>query len=264
MKLKALTTAMCLTAVLFSGAASAGPLVLMGIDAEDGGVGGHGPLSVYTGVSSSILGATTNGGNGILVFGGGSDGSQVRSFWLALGAAVGEAVTFVTSAASITGQSLAGFQMVGVASDVINTPSGGLTALENTALAAKQAAIASFVNGGGGLLGFSQAALGASAYSYLGALGSFTFASSAYSDITPTAAGTTIGITNALDVNAWHDTFSTFPSFLNVLATAPNGQAAAIGGISVTITPVPEPSSVLLVASALIGCAALRRRKPIQ
>ncbi|MCH8164942.1 MAG: hypothetical protein IH889_04970 [Planctomycetes bacterium] len=52
-----------------------GPLVLMGIDAEDGGPGAHGPISVYESVLTNgsltgILDNVTNGGSGILVIGG--------------------------------------------------------------------------------------------------------------------------------------------------------------------------------------------------
>ena len=38
-----------------SGAVSGGPVVLMGIDAEDGGPGGHGPIAVYASVVNDIL-----------------------------------------------------------------------------------------------------------------------------------------------------------------------------------------------------------------
>jgi trimeric autotransporter adhesin len=262
MKAKTWAGTLCLAAGMISAPAMAGPLVLMGIDAEDGGVGGHGPLSAYTDVASSILGATTNGGGGILVFGGGAAGSNVRSFWTALAASVGQSVTFATGAASVSAQSLAGFQMIGVASDNANTPSGGLTAAENVALAARQAEIAGFVNGGGGLLGFSQADLGASAYAYLGGLGAFSFGNADYQDVTATAAGNAVGITNTnLDICCWHDTFTAFPSFLNVLATVGNtNTAAAIGGVSVRITPIPEPSTMLLVAAAALAFRAQRRK----
>ena len=64
---------------------SGGPVVLMGIDAEDGGPGGHGPLAVYANVVSSILADVTNGGSGILVIGGGKDTTppvdDVTGFW---------------------------------------------------------------------------------------------------------------------------------------------------------------------------------------
>ncbi|MFK4998901.1 hypothetical protein ACI2OX_21215 [Bacillus sp. N9] len=48
-----------------------GPLILMGIDAEDGGVNGHGPIANYIQVVNSILSNVSNGGSGILVIGGG-------------------------------------------------------------------------------------------------------------------------------------------------------------------------------------------------
>src|SRR3972149_9848441 len=63
--------AITVAGVLFAGglarpasAAVGGPVVLMGIDAEDGGVGGHGPISVYGDVVSRILAEVKNGGPG--------------------------------------------------------------------------------------------------------------------------------------------------------------------------------------------------------
>jgi hypothetical protein len=53
------------------GGTSGGPLVLMGIDAEDGGLGGHGPITAYRDVVNNILLRTTKPGTGILVIGAG-------------------------------------------------------------------------------------------------------------------------------------------------------------------------------------------------
>ena len=223
--------------------ASGGPLILMGIDAEDGGVGGHGPIGVYESVTTSILTNTTNGGSGILVIGGGKvAGDDVSQFWSRIGSDLGVSVTFVNGAGNIASQSFAGFAMIGVVSDVGNTPGGGLTNAENDALTLRFSDIGNFVSFGGGLLGFSSDLN--TPYGYLGALASFTFRlGQGYSDITPTPAGLAIGITNALDVSAWHDTYLTFPSFMNVLATNAQagvgfGEAAAIGGLQVVILPL--------------------------
>lgn len=220
-----------------------GPLVLMGIDAEDGGPGGHGPISSYVSVISNpsntgILNNVTSGGSGILVIGGGkSPTDNVTQFWNAIDAAIPTTtVTYVNGAANIAAQSFAGFAMLAVVSDVINTPGGGLTNAEMTALAGRAADVANFVNGGGGLLGLSSNQL-ATPYGYLTALGAFTFASPAqFSNITPTPAGLAIGITNLLDVCCWHDEYITFPGFLDVLATnATTGNPCAIGGQQVII-----------------------------
>ena len=56
-----------------------GPIVLMGLDAEDGGPEVHGPISVYVDVVNHILSQATylgNTGSGILVIGGGKDASD--------------------------------------------------------------------------------------------------------------------------------------------------------------------------------------------
>jgi hypothetical protein len=229
-----------------------GPIVIMGIDAEDGGVGDHGPISVYVSVMNSILANATNGGSGILVIGGGkSPTDDVTTWWDALGAGTGQTITYVNGAANITAQSFAGFKVIGVASGDGETSDGGLTAAESDALAGRQADIASFVNTGGGLLVFAQDFDEAttSQYAFLGGIGTFSFVTDlGYDDIAPTADGTAIGITDDLDVSAWHDVYLTFPSFLNVLAVADDssdeesfGKVAALGGANVIIGDQPAP-----------------------
>lgn len=238
-----------------------GPVVLAGIDAEDGGVGGHGPISVYIDLTNTILANVENGGSGILVIGGKQAGCSPDEFWRAVGAGTGQAVTFVDET-EIPGQSFAGFAMIAVVSSSFQT-SCGLTDAENDALAARQTDIEAFVNVGGGLFGSSQDALNAP-YGYLAALGSFTFATGlSYSDITPTPGGSAAGITDELDVCCWHDEYTAFPPWMSVLATNPlSGNAAAIGGLSVVVnnqpptaadgtatTPVNTPVTITLVGS---------------
>lgn len=215
-----------------------GPLVLMGIDAEDCGPGGHGPITVYEDVVSDILANVNNGGSGILVFGGDGVGDCVTLFWDALAAGIGETVTYVEGAANVSSQSFAGFAMLAVASDEFQT-GGGLTVDEHEALSARQAAVASFINGGGGLIGFSSTfdpGTTSGPYAYLGGFGSFTVDFTDYDDITATPAGAAIGITDALDVCCWHNIFDSFPGFLNVLAhVAGSNDVAALGGAQVVV-----------------------------
>lgn len=223
-------------------AQTGGPVVLMGIDAEDGGPGGHGPISVYEDIVDTIHSQAT-GGSGILVIGGGkSSTDSVTRFWNAIASGTGIAVTYVNGAAIGT-QSFTPFRMLAVVSDQANTPSGGLNAAENTLLTGRQSDIADFVNNGGGLLGFSNDF--APPYGYLSGVGTFVVRTAQfYDDITPTPEGAAIGITNALDVVAWHDIYDVFPSFLSVLATVNeptqpliHGDPAAIGGQRVIIPP---------------------------
>jgi hypothetical protein len=247
-----------------------GPIVIMGIDAEDGGIGGHGPISNYVDVMNSIIANASNGGTGLLVIGGGKSATDdVTEFWDAVASGAGIPVTYVNGAANIATQSFAGFKVVGVASGDGETSSGGLTATESEALAGRQADIATHVNGGGGLLVFAQdfADDTASAYGFLGGIGAFTFVTElGYSEIAPTPEGTAIGITDALDISAWHDVYLTYPAFLNVLAVADDssdedsfGKVAALGGANVFIgerpvaAPEPEAAPPVVIAPRFTG-----------
>src|SRR5688572_1038459 len=270
-RLSSLIVALLLnSAVLFFGVPAAhaqGPLVLMGIDAEDGGGGGHGPVSVYGDVVEFIYNQAF-GGSGILVIGGGkgSDPSNsclsidfVTDFWTDLAADTGLSVTFVFGPANIAAVSFSPYRMIAVVSDQFNTPCGGLTLAEHTALTARQSDIANYVNSGRGLIGFSSD-FGVAAYSYLTGVGTFTVLTNQfYSDITATPEGQAVGITDTnLDVVAWHDTYENFPSFLSILATvndpaqpAIHGHPAAIGGaqveipVGITLTPSSDTNPAI-------------------
>lgn len=220
-----------------------GPVVIMGIDAEDGGIDGHGPISVYQGIVNGLSALTKNNGAGILVLGGGkSPGDNVTEFWDEIASLTGIPVTYVNGAAVGT-QSFAGFRIVAVVSGDFDTSGGGLDVTECAALAARQQDFFDFVNAGGGLIVFSQGVVLAAGceYAFFGGFGAFAFTTGlGYNDITATAAGSAAGISDALDVDAWHDTYQTFPSFLQILANVAIGQenegeVAALGGASVVI-----------------------------
>lgn len=221
-----------------------GPLVLAGIDAQDGGPGGHGPVANYATMLSNVNSKVRKAGTGILVIGGGkAPTDDVTESWNAWAAAAGIPVTYVNGAANITAATFAPFRMIGVSDSEDATSSGGLTQDENNALAARQAEIGKFIDGGGGLVGFTQDGL-TNPFAYISALGTFTVRGAlSYSDITPTAAGPPVGVTDALDVCCWHETFTAFPAFLRVLATnadagdAGFGEAAALGGEAVVFNP---------------------------
>ena len=214
------------------------------------------------------------GGVGILVIGGGKNiADDVTVWWTLIGTDLGIPVTFVNGNINIANASFAGFAMLGIASTVVETPSGGLTQFENVALATRDSDIAAFINGGGGLLGFSQDGL-TPLYGYIGGIGTFTINTcGGYDDILPTPAGVAIGITDLLDVGCWHDTYVEFPSFLEVLAfndedgTCSFGIPAAIGGLQVLIIQptIPTLSEWGLIAMAgilgIVGYLAIRRRK---
>lgn len=235
----ALAAALCLSVLAVAAtAAQAGPITLMGIDAEDGGPGEHGPISVYQNVvNDGVLANVTNGGSGILVIGGGkSPTDEVTVFWNAIDTATPGSVTYVNGAGNISSRSFAGFAMIAVVSSVSQTPSGGLTEAESVALNGRQGEIATFVNAGGGLMGLSQTRL-ANPYAYLPDAGQFSFNfPPQYADITATAEGSAVGINDALDVCCWHDEYTAFPPYLNVLArNTATDRVAAVGGAQVIV-----------------------------
>lgn len=223
--------------------AQGGPVVLMNIDAEEQNnatYNFHGGKGPYTSVLQDILNNVTNGGSGILVIGGGKSSTDtVTEFWDIIGGNVSQSVTFVNGATNITNQSFAGFAVIGVASNARTISSGsGLTRVENNALAGRANDIADFVNGGGGILGFTQNNMSKNKYAYIGQIGGeVTTRGGNYSNVTETTAGAEVGITNTnLDVCCWHGTYRTFPSFLNVLAyRAGTSRAVAIGGAQVVV-----------------------------
>lgn len=235
-----------------------GPVAILGIDPEDNGGGGHGPISTYVTLVNGILGNVLNGGTGILVIGGGkipADPDDVTLMWDAIGVQIpSQPVTYVNGATAIGNQSLAGFALIVVVSSVRQTPYGGLTDAENAALVARSADIATFVEGGGGLLGFTQSGL-LTPYRYLGGIDQGFVATTGleFEDITASAEGNTVGLTDALDVCCWHDEFTAFPSFLRPLATnALTGNVVAVGGSRITfqVTTTSSSSSTSTSTSA--------------
>lgn len=262
-RLASATVALLTSAVLMpmgvgsaTAATSGGPVVLMGIDAEDGGPGGHGPLSVYSDVVSSILNASS-GGDGIAVIG--ANGCSANPFWDAIGASTAESIDYLNGA-EITNTDFAPYQMIAVVSSEYDT-CGGITEAENNLLTDRRVDVADYVNSGRGLLGFNQQGL-SQPYGYISGLGTFAFNFAFYSDVTPTPEGLAIGITDALDVCCWHDEYTTFPSFLSVLATNPiTGNAAAIGGANVVlpgaITLAPATATLEVGATHTVTATVL-------
>lgn len=254
-----------------AGAATPGPVMVAGIDAEDGGPGGHGPITVYQNIVSGLLSNVSNGGSGILVIGGGKDPSDnVTTFWTTIGTALGRTVTFVNGETNIGSQSFAGFAMIAVSSSEFETSGGGLTDAENTALTGRSFGIAAHVNGGGALLVFSQSGLTAP-YAFLAGLGAITSASISVGsddDIDVTPAGTAAGLTDELDVCCWHDQYTAYPSFLQPLAFyAGSTEVAALGGSSVALpsglTLTPETQNVNIGQSCTVTATVLRAGQPV-
>jgi hypothetical protein len=236
-----------------AGAQTGGAIVLMGIDAEDGGPGGHGPIANYEQIVEAVNAAVVNGQTGVAVMGGGV-GTNVNAFWDLISTDTGIPVTYFDDAAAIAGADFNNFAIVAVSSSEFETPSGGLTDAENDELTLRGFDVVDFVNAGGGLIGFSGAGL-TTPFGYMGDFGAFSSNSGlSYDLIAPTAEGEAIGVTDALDICCWHDTFVTYPSFLQVLALNDDdsseefGEVAALGGFDIAIptgcTLEPEALSI--------------------
>ena len=85
-------------------AAVGGPVVLMGVDAEDFG---HGPQATYDTLGVNIHAQVTNGATGLLVFGCTPAGNDnVTYFWGNVSQAMGEPLTCVETPANIATQSI--------------------------------------------------------------------------------------------------------------------------------------------------------------
>jgi hypothetical protein len=234
-----------------AGAQGSGAVVIMGIDAEEGGADGHGPITSYEQVVSAVQSSVTNGNTGIAVMGGGT-GTDVEDFWNTISADLGIPVTYFVGADAIANADIADFAIVAISSSIFQTGSGGINDEDNDVLTARAFELVDLVNGGGGLIGFSQDGL-ATQYAYMGDFGTFVGQGvPQYDMITPTPEGEAVGITDAAfdGVCCWHDEFTEWPSFLQVLATnEESGEVAALGGFNVAIPTgcVLEPA-VLSIA----------------
>jgi hypothetical protein len=236
------------SAISPAGAQGSGAVVIMGIDAEEGGPNGHGPITSYEQIVSAVMGSVTNGNSGIAVMGGGA-GTNVESFWNQISTDLGIPVTYFVGADAIANADIADFAIVVISSSIAQTSSGGINDADNDVLTSRAFELVDLVNGGGGLIGFSQDGL-STQYAYMGDFGTFVGQGvPQFSDITPTPEGEAVGITSAAFDGqcCWHDEFTEWPSFLQVLAThTSTGEAIALGGFDVAI-----PTGCVLEPAAL-------------
>lgn len=236
--------------------------MLVGLPAEDGGPGGHGPLSVYVSIVESILDAVTNDGDlGILVVGGDWEHpNTVNRFWDAIASETDTELNDAIRPGDLSELDVYDWEMVAIVTaddNLVQTgpedvpPGEGITDAKNDELIAAADRLAAFVNDGGGLFVSSQSGL-TNPWGFMERFGEFsTITGLEYDSISPTPAGEGFGITTDLNVCCWHDAFSDWPEPLDVLAwrSGCEGlQAAALGSPSAVLEPPAEGICVDLLA----------------
>ena len=226
---------------LVTASASGGPLMLIGDAADD-----HGSTEVYSGLFESVLANVTNFGNGILAVGV-DPGSPAATWILDVSAQLTPAqpIYFVNDQTlSVIGFS--GYALIFVPSDSASTE-GGISPAENAILTGRAADIASFVDGGGGLIGLTQGEL-PDAYGYVADIATVETVGippsglcnegEFFDDVSATVGGEQLDLTDTnIDGCCWHTVFTSFPSeTLGVLASADEPGCSNIDGEAAILT----------------------------
>ena len=235
-----------------------GPVIVMGLDSElTPGSDSHGPPEEHADMVASLLDDVTNGEEGILVLGG-SPGTGVGSnqdiidYWeedVGNDSQVDQPVDFVHEISDMEEVDFGEYAMLGIVSGD-GQISNGLVDAQNDVLIDRSDDIADFVNDGGGLLVKTQDGL-SEPLGFLDPFGEFDgmfgIDGAGYGDgdgyIEFTDVGADLGLDDANWDSwcCWHDVFTEYPDFLEVIAwnrdplSAGEDEVAALGGDQVIV-----------------------------
>ena len=262
----------CLALLIKPAPGAAGPIFLTGHDPDFHAQGGVGAQNLLRTGLQFVTNNTYDSGMKFLwveSFLSPTSGHLVGENGLnALGLTLGVEYDWVDAAGFAT-VDLSNYDAIAVASSF----GGMLTQAELDALIARSADIAAYVNAGRGVLALSEC-FPASSFCFADTLGPspdlFGFLPVTVSSVgtlqgyTVTPFGASLGLTDG-DVNdPTHNSFGLIAG-LTVVDTDSQGTPTTLAGIvridDGEFTPVPEPASMFLLGSGLVGLAARYRRK---
>jgi hypothetical protein len=241
-------------------AAQGGPVLIMGIDPENGPPGTHGPVAAYRAMINVMLSQKTNAGNGLCVIGAGKAYDYVTQFWLAVAGQVPAIPIALVNGPQIATVNFSNFAIIVVAGDFENIPPGwgGVTATEWNYLMTRKSDIRRHINCGGGLVGVCAPtpATNPNWYNYLtfagGATISYQTTTGGFANVAllPTAAAVgqavPFGQLLASSTDIWHNWYTAFPPALTPIAQfLSNSRPTALGTTSLYVNAAPTANAGL-------------------